>query len=111
MVQSEGDMSLKNPVTPPGIDPGTATPLLCLWGVERDSCTFTFLFLVFPVVSSTQVLSELCGYEYLISPMPIVCATHLAVRDLVTAGTGNLVETELTKISPPFCHFFHLKSK
>jgi hypothetical protein len=23
MVQSEGDMSLKNPVTPPGIDPGT----------------------------------------------------------------------------------------
>jgi hypothetical protein len=23
MVQSEGNMSLKNPVTPPGIDPGT----------------------------------------------------------------------------------------
>ena len=23
MVRSEGDMSLKNPVTPPGIDPGT----------------------------------------------------------------------------------------
>jgi len=23
MVQSEGNMSLKNPMTPPGIDPGT----------------------------------------------------------------------------------------
>jgi hypothetical protein len=27
MVRSEGNMSLKNPVTPPGIDPGTVRPL------------------------------------------------------------------------------------
>jgi hypothetical protein len=44
MVRSEGNMSLKNPVTPPGIDPGTvrleeqrlnhyATPVMCLYTV------------------------------------------------------------------------------
>jgi hypothetical protein len=27
MVRSEGDMSLKNPVTPLGIDPGTVLPV------------------------------------------------------------------------------------
>ena len=27
MVHSEGSMSLKNPVTPPGIDPGTIRPV------------------------------------------------------------------------------------
>ena len=27
MVQSEGNMSLKNPVTQPGIDPGTVRPV------------------------------------------------------------------------------------
>jgi hypothetical protein len=48
MERSEGDMSLKNPVTPPGIDPGTvplvaqrlnhyATPGPCIPTVDNEN--------------------------------------------------------------------------
>ena len=53
MVRSEGNMSLKNPVTPPGIDPGTvrlvaqrlnhyATPGPRTTQVSRPKCEKTF---------------------------------------------------------------------
>jgi len=43
MVRSEGNMSLKNPVTPPGIDPGTVRLVAQRLNHSRTPLNITFL--------------------------------------------------------------------
>ena len=51
MVRSEGNMSLKNPVTPPGIDPGTVRPVAQRLNHYDTPCPiiwyYTFIIIVF----------------------------------------------------------------
>ena len=47
MVRSEGNMSLKNPETPPGIDPGTVYTYMCI-----------YLFILYLIVMSMNGVSE-----------------------------------------------------
>jgi hypothetical protein len=71
MVRLEGDMSLKNPMTPPGIDPGTvrlvaqrlnhyATPDPSLYrNISDKKVEYNVLFILY-----STFLSELVLYTY-----------------------------------------------
>jgi hypothetical protein len=65
MVRSEGDISLKNPVTPPGIDPGTARLVVQrlnhyairnLWKTYTDNIHSNLLKTVQDTIQTTSVM-------------------------------------------------------
>ena len=63
MVRSEGDMSLKNPVTPPGIDPGTARLVaqrLVLVGTQYETY-FTRQFWCLEFGGGSHIFGKMLG--------------------------------------------------
>ena len=59
MVRSEGNMSLKNPVTPPGIDPGTVRLVarrLNHYATTGPNCVITFPYINYKGVHNRDPL-------------------------------------------------------